>query len=203
MSSDIQWIGIDINHSVSRQHLSVLLTCLKNQWKNLAAFGNNFRKYYKKHRYVGVFQFRQPKLLILDPTLVTDIYVKYFKHFSDNTFSDLVEFQNILFVSFDWIEIDGFDDKIRYVAKPIHSSNRTHLLRNWHNGKKDAWNWHQFIRCWRLKEFTQQSRMLADTWNNLSTIRLNQGKMFYTQRTYVFMICGLKHISCNRLILNL
>lgn len=40
-----------------------------------------------------MFQYRQPKLLILDPALVVDIYVKYFKHFGDNTFCDAVNFK--------------------------------------------------------------------------------------------------------------
>lgn len=42
-------------------------------------------KYFQKHRFVGVFEHRIPKLLILDPALITEIYVKYFKQFSDNT----------------------------------------------------------------------------------------------------------------------
>lgn len=48
------------------------------------------RKYYRKHRFVGVFEYREPKLMILDPALVADIYVKYFKYFADNTMSEMV-----------------------------------------------------------------------------------------------------------------
>lgn len=86
--------------------VSLLTRFRNNQCWRLTVFDHNFRKYYKRHRYVGVFQFRQPKLLILDPTLVSDIYVKYFKHFSDNTFSDVVMFKQFLLLSvFDWIEL--------------------------------------------------------------------------------------------------
>lgn len=53
------------------------------------------RKYYRKHRFIGVYEYRTPKLLILDPALVTEIYVKYFKHFGDNTMSDFVIFSLI------------------------------------------------------------------------------------------------------------
>ncbi|KAJ6638118.1 putative cytochrome P450 28a5 [Pseudolycoriella hygida] len=49
-----------------------------------------FRKYYRKHRFIGIFEYREPKLMILDPALTVDIYVKYFKHFADNTMSETV-----------------------------------------------------------------------------------------------------------------
>jgi len=49
-----------------------------------------YRKYYRKHRFIGVFEYREPKLMILDPALVVDIYVKYFKHFADNTMGETV-----------------------------------------------------------------------------------------------------------------
>lgn len=65
----------------------------------MAIFIENFgiyRKYYRKHRFIGVFEHRTPKLLILDPALVTDIFVKYFKNFGDNTFSDMVRPWSIL-----------------------------------------------------------------------------------------------------------
>lgn len=49
-----------------------------------------FRKYYRQHRFIGVFEHREPKLMILDPALVVDIYVKHFKHFGDNTMRQAV-----------------------------------------------------------------------------------------------------------------
>lgn len=48
------------------------------------------RKFKQKHRFIGVFERQTPKLLILDPMLVNDIYVKYFKHFEINDSSDSV-----------------------------------------------------------------------------------------------------------------
>lgn len=50
-------------------------------------------KYYRKHRFVGVFESGDPKLLILDPALITDIYVKYFRNFTENTMRELVNIE--------------------------------------------------------------------------------------------------------------
>lgn len=55
-------------------------------------------KYYRKHRFIGVFEYREPKLMILDPALAVDIYVKYFKYFADNTMNEMVWIdQKVLF----------------------------------------------------------------------------------------------------------
>lgn len=40
-----------------------------------------------------MFECREPKLLILDPNLVVDIYVKYFKYFGDNTLHDMIDYK--------------------------------------------------------------------------------------------------------------
>lgn len=45
----------------------------------------SFSKYFRKHRFIGVYEYHQPKLMILDPQLASDIYVKYFKNFGVNT----------------------------------------------------------------------------------------------------------------------
>lgn len=49
-------------------------------------------KYFRKHRFIGVFECAEPKLFVLDPALITDIYVKYFKNFSNNTLRERVSF---------------------------------------------------------------------------------------------------------------
>lgn len=53
-------------------------------------------KYFRKHRFVGVFESGDPKLLILDPALITDIYVKYYRHFTENSMRELVSFHLVL-----------------------------------------------------------------------------------------------------------
>lgn len=45
---------------------------------------------YKQHKdkfaYIGIFQFRHPRLLILDPVVIKDIMIKYFKNFQGTEF---------------------------------------------------------------------------------------------------------------------
>lgn len=48
------------------------------------------RAYKNDHRFIGVFERRAPKLLILDPKLVSDVYVNHFKHFQINDSSSSV-----------------------------------------------------------------------------------------------------------------
>lgn len=60
--------------------------------KFLTLNGTMNRKYKDKHRFVGVFERRNPKLLILDPELVSDIYVKHFNHFQVNDSSSAVSY---------------------------------------------------------------------------------------------------------------
>lgn len=48
------------------------------------------RKYKDKHRMIGVYERRKPKLFILDPQLISEIYVKFFKYFMVNDSSDSV-----------------------------------------------------------------------------------------------------------------
>lgn len=55
------------------------------------------RKYKENHRFIGVFERRTPKLLILDAELVGDIYVKHFKHFQINDSSNSVSEINLNF----------------------------------------------------------------------------------------------------------
>lgn len=48
------------------------------------------RKYFRKHRFIGTFECAKPTLVILDPALAKDIFVKLFKHFSYNAVADTV-----------------------------------------------------------------------------------------------------------------
>lgn len=60
----------------------------KNQTKNNRSFA--LRKYKAAHRFIGIYEGRKPKLFILDPELVGNIYVKLFKHFQVNDSSSSV-----------------------------------------------------------------------------------------------------------------
>lgn len=48
------------------------------------------REFKSKSRFVGYFEFKTPKFLILDPKLVQTVLVKNFKNFHDNEFSKMV-----------------------------------------------------------------------------------------------------------------
>lgn len=43
-----------------------------------------FRAFRDKYPFVGIYTYRQPELLILDPKLVNDIFVGKFKYFERN-----------------------------------------------------------------------------------------------------------------------
>lgn len=40
-----------------------------------------YQKYKSQHSYIGIFQFRQPRLLVFDPEVIKEILIKNFKHF--------------------------------------------------------------------------------------------------------------------------
>lgn len=40
-----------------------------------------YQEYKDKFGYIGVYQFREPRLLIFDPNIIKDIMIKYFKNF--------------------------------------------------------------------------------------------------------------------------
>lgn len=50
-----------------------------------------YRKYKGKYSYLGIYQFRQPRLLLIDPAVVKDIMIKYFKHFQGTEFAGMVD----------------------------------------------------------------------------------------------------------------
>jgi cytochrome P450 family 28 len=46
-----------------------------------------YQKYKGQHSCIGIYSFRQPRLLVLDPELMKDIMIKYFKHFQGTEFA--------------------------------------------------------------------------------------------------------------------
>ncbi|KAL5286627.1 hypothetical protein ACFFRR_007943 [Megaselia abdita] len=84
-----------------------------------------YRSYKDKERFVGVFNLRDPQLLITDPKLGRDILVANFKNFHDNTLSKLVNReQDPLFSEHPFI-ISGADWKTtRQMISPALAGNR-------------------------------------------------------------------------------
>lgn len=40
-----------------------------------------YQAHKNQHSYIGIYQFRQPRLLVLDPEVTKDILIKYFRYF--------------------------------------------------------------------------------------------------------------------------
>lgn len=49
-------------------------------------FEDLYQKYKGKFGYIGIYNFRQPRLLVFDPEVIRDINIKYFKHFQGTEF---------------------------------------------------------------------------------------------------------------------
>lgn len=45
-----------------------------------------YQQYKEKYSYIGIYQFRQPRLLVFDPVVIKDIMIKYFKYFQGTEF---------------------------------------------------------------------------------------------------------------------
>lgn len=90
----------------------VLLTKNSNYWKKRGVFSPNstaifgnlpgqidgkrhlmydlddlYKKYKNEHRAIGIFSFREPRLLIIDPEMVKDVMITHFKHFRASEFN--------------------------------------------------------------------------------------------------------------------
>ena len=54
-------------------------------------FDDLYQQYKGKYPYIGIYNFRQPRLLVFDPLIIKDILIKYFKHFQANELTDRVD----------------------------------------------------------------------------------------------------------------
>ncbi|XP_068154629.1 probable cytochrome P450 28c1 [Drosophila tropicalis] len=52
-----------------------------------------YMKYRENHSYVGTYLMRSPKLLLLEPKLINEVFVSGFKHFMDNDASRMVNIE--------------------------------------------------------------------------------------------------------------
>ncbi|XP_017065826.1 probable cytochrome P450 28c1 [Drosophila eugracilis] len=66
-----------------------------------------YMRYRSTHSYVGCFLMRAPKLLILEPRLVYEIYVSAFSHFENNDVSKMVDLAKDRLVSLNPFVLDG------------------------------------------------------------------------------------------------
>lgn len=50
-----------------------------------------YKKYKGTHGYIGIYNFREPRLLVLDPEILKDIMIKYFKHFQGTEMNGIID----------------------------------------------------------------------------------------------------------------
>jgi cytochrome P450 len=50
-----------------------------------------YTKFKNQHPYIGIFNFRSPRLLVFDPQLSRDILVKYFRQFQATEIYDKID----------------------------------------------------------------------------------------------------------------
>lgn len=50
-----------------------------------------YQKYKDKFSYIGIYQFREPRLLLLDPEVMKSIMIKYFKNFQGTELHGMVD----------------------------------------------------------------------------------------------------------------
>lgn len=53
-----------------------------------------YKKYKSTHGYIGIFNFREPRLLVLDPEILKDIMIKYFKYFQGTEMYGIIDKQS-------------------------------------------------------------------------------------------------------------
>ena len=59
-------------------------------WLTNKAYAGTHSKYRSKGNVIGVFNGRQPAVLVMKPELIKDVLIKNFKQFQDNEFADSV-----------------------------------------------------------------------------------------------------------------
>jgi hypothetical protein len=60
--------------------------------KNIAYELDEFyQKYKNQYSYIGIYNFRSPRLLIFDPALIKDILIKYFKNFQASELTNNID----------------------------------------------------------------------------------------------------------------
>uniref|UniRef100_T1GAY1 Cytochrome P450 n=1 Tax=Megaselia scalaris TaxID=36166 RepID=T1GAY1_MEGSC len=84
-----------------------------------------FIKYKNKERFVGVYNWREPQLLITDPKLGKDVLITHFKNFHDNTISKSINKESDPLFSEHPFTLTGEEWKSgRQLISPSLNSNR-------------------------------------------------------------------------------
>lgn len=50
-----------------------------------------YQQYKDKHSFIGIFNFRKPRWVVFEPEILRDIFIKHFKNFQGNEFTDAID----------------------------------------------------------------------------------------------------------------
>lgn len=50
-----------------------------------------YKEYKNKHPFIGIFHFRQPRLLVFDPEIIKSVMIKYFRYFQGTEFTGKID----------------------------------------------------------------------------------------------------------------
>ncbi|KAH8400073.1 hypothetical protein KR215_006402 [Drosophila sulfurigaster] len=92
-------------------------------------FTNDMRDIYMKYRetdsYVGTFLLRSPKLLLLEPKLINEVFVSAFRHFENNDASRMIDISKDKLVACNPFVLDGDEwRQQRSIFSPLLTSGR-------------------------------------------------------------------------------
>ncbi|XP_034489469.1 probable cytochrome P450 28c1 [Drosophila innubila] len=92
-------------------------------------FTNDMRDIYMKYRetdsYVGTFLLRTPKLLLLEPKLINEVFVSAFRHFENNDASRMIDTRKDKLVACNPFVLDGDEwRRQRGIFSPLLTSGR-------------------------------------------------------------------------------
>ncbi|XP_032593960.1 probable cytochrome P450 28c1 isoform X2 [Drosophila grimshawi] len=92
-------------------------------------FSNDMRDIYMKYRetdsYVGTYLLRAPKLLLLEPKLINEVFVSAFRHFENNDASRMIDTRKDPLVACNPFVLDGDEwRKQRSIFSPLLTSGR-------------------------------------------------------------------------------
>lgn len=83
------------------------------------------RKYRHTHSYVGTFLLRSPKLLLLEPKLINEVFVSAFRHFENNDASRMIDIGKDKLVACNPFVLDGDEWRLqRGIFSPLLTSGR-------------------------------------------------------------------------------
>lgn len=83
------------------------------------------RKYRHTQSYVGTFLLRSPKLLLLEPKLINEVFVSAFRHFENNDASRMIDIGKDKLVACNPFVLDGDEWRLqRGIFSPLLTSGR-------------------------------------------------------------------------------